>query len=451
MAVAFVQKVTSSPDVWFSASPAVSPSFTPTAGNLLLAYGATFTGGGTLTFSGMSMLTPPGNYDDTAGDTHALGYKTAAGGSQTLTLTASATCVGFAWEYSGAGTPTSTAGVLRSSVTTVNGTAMTPAVGDVILAICFDIGGGSSAIAGVGGTNRDSGSNANQYCVQEYAGTGSPITPQFSSTGSSSFVVMQFLIPASGGASPVVPSVGSQVIGGNAPVRILGLGRVPTVGALALAGIAPTRIMGTVSVPTVGALALAGIAPSVTRADSRVPTVGALVLSGNAPTIAVSGSVTRQPSTGALVFSGAAPTLDLTLPAPLPGALALSGGTPGIAISIARQPTVGALSITGNAPSVTRQTVISPSTATMALSGQLAVVSRQTVPAAGSLSLAGLSANLTYQLYRQPVTAALALTGLTPSVTVSAAGTAQPLVGSLALLGIAPAVTQPDAESRVAD
>jgi hypothetical protein len=324
---------------------------------------------------------------------------------------------------------------------------------DVALSIGFTTGFANSfGISGAGGgTPTSSGwaniSGSTTACYNDDLGAASAETLAFTNLGSAnSRSVVVYAIRASGGSTPVVPTVGSLAIAGNAATRIVGTILQPTQGALALAGIAPTVSTGSgvTRQPTAGTLALAGLAPSITRRDTITPTVGAAVLAGQTPGVSVGGSITRQPLTGALVFAGASPTLDLTLPSPVTGTLTLTGVAPNVTVSVAGniQPSTGALSLTGNAPTVTRQTFITPSTAVMALSGQLATVARQTIiaPVAGALNLAGLSANLTQQLLKAPTAGALTLSGLAPNVTVSTLGTIIPQVGVLALVGNAPGI-----------
>jgi hypothetical protein len=187
------------------ASPLTSGSFTPSAGNtLLLACVDGSSGGATFTFTGFTKLSPPGDFSDVNGNTEALGYRIAVGGSQTFTISSTVTHTlwGFAWEYSGVATPTSVTMVSSGAnnpqgTTTPSGTAVVVPLGSILLALCFDVGAGGAITATGGATTRGSGLLGQQYCAGEWAGRGGAITPTFSVGGSGNYVILQFLLPSS--------------------------------------------------------------------------------------------------------------------------------------------------------------------------------------------------------------------------------------------------------------
>jgi hypothetical protein len=123
----------------------------------------------------------------------------ASGGSLTL------------WQYEYSGVTSIDNGVWsnpQNPGTTVSGAAVTVSTGAVLIALCSHTG---SAIPSAtnGGTTRDSGTVAGSihYAVGEWTGSGSSITPQFSSSdgATNNFDVIQFILhPSGGGSAPLM-------------------------------------------------------------------------------------------------------------------------------------------------------------------------------------------------------------------------------------------------------
>jgi hypothetical protein len=186
-----------------SAAPQSSSSFTPVAGNLLLAFNIDVATGGANT--GFTTLNLPGQFNNAGGDTDFASYKTAAAGAQTITSTGTQVW-GDAFEYAGAGTPTSIAGVNRTTTTAPSGTATVVPVGYVLVAYCQDFSGGNTITptgAGVMLSQVTSGSGS--WCVAEWAGTGGSITPAFSAVTNSGFAIIQVLIPFGPRLQQIIP------------------------------------------------------------------------------------------------------------------------------------------------------------------------------------------------------------------------------------------------------
>lgn len=195
---------------WQSASPSASGSFNPAAGSCILLVGidanvttATITAAGTGSYS--TVLT---SQSDTKGDTWAAFANTnATTGAQTATIssnTAGHIMVNFGQVYTNVANIT-TSFVVRTTPGTgsgaITGSAVTVPVGAVLIALCCDVTGGTSAISSPTGTNRAAGFNGGdvEYCWTEYAGTGASVTPTFTCAtgGTSSFPVVQFILTAS--------------------------------------------------------------------------------------------------------------------------------------------------------------------------------------------------------------------------------------------------------------
>lgn len=217
MAVAFVNLVPQ----WGSASPSSSGSFTPAgAGNTLVVAALDGTGAGkTFTFSGTgsySQLTPPGNQNDSGGNTVAAGVNlSCSSGAQTATIAATAGdgIYGLVIEYSGVSTATSVSVVSTATPGTGSGalvgTAMTVPSGGMLVAVVMNVSTGNGTITQTAGTQRGSGGNgANTWNGQgwnatDYAGSGGSITPAFTCTagGTDTFDIWQFLLSPPGGGS----------------------------------------------------------------------------------------------------------------------------------------------------------------------------------------------------------------------------------------------------------
>jgi len=204
---------------WNSSSPSASPSFTPAALNLLLAYAFDASrNNATLGFSGTgsyTQLTPPGNFNDTAGDTHGVAYNpSSANSSQTVTISATGGDNMFGWvaEYSGVTVPpTSSTPSVRTAPGTgtgaVLGSAQNVNTGDVLVALCTNTSGTTDTITPAGGgNNRGSGTIVGgplSWCWADWAGSGGSITPSFTATNGAAdkYIVTQILLSASANLS----------------------------------------------------------------------------------------------------------------------------------------------------------------------------------------------------------------------------------------------------------
>lgn len=227
MAIAF-QKVAT--PVWGNAGgslTAVSASFTPNvAGSTLLAISgiwwqgnpvkaATMAGSGAI--GSYTKLTTPGDVDDNSGDQFAaftlIGSTASA---QTDTTTTTATNMGVSWnhiwEYSGVASVTASfkdTGNQATGSTTVTGNAVTVPSGSVLVAYCVDVNNGTgsatitpSASGGVTPTTRDSATSTaftGGFCVAEYVGTGTSVTPTFTTNHAEEHIVIQLLLTPTGG------------------------------------------------------------------------------------------------------------------------------------------------------------------------------------------------------------------------------------------------------------
>ncbi len=209
MSINWVQNL---PPTESGTSPATTSAFTPNANNTLVAFGVlypattpTFSGNGSGTWQ---IVTPPGNYNDTAGDTEAIGYNISCGGGpQTISLAGTGatfvSIIGF--EYANVSTlikGNATVATNGSAANTViTGQSVTVNVGDILLAYCQDIAAsGYTLNTSPSGTNRGFGLTGGLvYCVTEYAGTGGTITPSFKSNtagGSTSYIITQVVMTA---------------------------------------------------------------------------------------------------------------------------------------------------------------------------------------------------------------------------------------------------------------
>jgi hypothetical protein len=197
-------------------SPLSSPSFTPNAaGDTVIFVTVDFSNNVACTFSGSggTYVTSGGSfpYTDPAFDETATGYcLSVAAGAQTATFTATAGdgIVAVGINYSGitsVGAPTV---VSRSAPGTganaITGTAVSVPSGSTLLAFCYEASTTAATIT-TSGTNRGNGTGDFDmpYCWAEYAGSGASVTPQFttSAAGSSSFVVIQWVLTPTGGGT----------------------------------------------------------------------------------------------------------------------------------------------------------------------------------------------------------------------------------------------------------
>jgi len=198
-------------------SPAVTGSFTPSAGDQIPVFGANTSGSattmtvtGTGSYSSLATLLSDGSTGKTL---QPWANSSCSGGAQTVTNTGAAGNAMFIWafEYSGAATVSAQTSVLRSNPGTgagaILGTSVTVPAGAILLALCTCESTVTATITSPSGTNRGAGTVASTlpYCVTEYAGTGAAIQPAFTCSvgGTNSFGVQQILLQPST-AAPVL-------------------------------------------------------------------------------------------------------------------------------------------------------------------------------------------------------------------------------------------------------
>jgi hypothetical protein len=214
MSVAYVQTLAQ----WSAnGAPAISGSFTPTAGDTLLVYSLdgsanteVFSYSGTGSGS-WSQFNPPGNMGDVNQNTASCGFNLlCGGGSQTITTdsTPNHQSTNWGFEYSGVISASASGTTQSNPGTTISGTPVTVGVGSILLAICFDsstVGATLSMSASPSGTNRGLGVTTFyqlSYCITEYAGAGGSITPTFiTSIGTDVFDMMQILMVGGAGGN----------------------------------------------------------------------------------------------------------------------------------------------------------------------------------------------------------------------------------------------------------
>jgi hypothetical protein len=213
VSVAWVQTVTPAG----TTSPAVTGSFTPSAGDQIPVFGANTSGSattmtvtGTGSYSSLATLLSDGATGKTL---QPWANSNCSGGAQTVTNTGATGNAMFIWafEYSGATSVTAQTSVLRSSpgagTGAILGTSVTVPAGAILLALCTCESTTTATITSPSGTNRGSGTVASTlpYCVTEYAGAGAAIQPSFTCSvgASNSFAVMQILLQPST-AAPVL-------------------------------------------------------------------------------------------------------------------------------------------------------------------------------------------------------------------------------------------------------
>ncbi|HEV2269001.1 MAG TPA: hypothetical protein VGR92_06050 [Steroidobacteraceae bacterium] len=205
MAVTYVQE----PIFNAGSSPWTPTAFTPgAAGNCILAFALDGSGTGiTINLTGTgtwSKQTPPGQFNDSAGDTWTVFANTnTTHTSQTVTVSGNSGdgMYVIAPEYSGVGSITGIAPTTRSSPGTgtnaILGAAQTVPTGGVLVALCMDLANSPSGSITTSGTARG-GNNlgGTPVCVAEYSGSGGSITPAFTSPdgGSAAFIIVQFVL-----------------------------------------------------------------------------------------------------------------------------------------------------------------------------------------------------------------------------------------------------------------
>ncbi|HEY1723977.1 MAG TPA: hypothetical protein VGF89_01035 [Steroidobacteraceae bacterium] len=210
-------------------SPSGSAAFAPTAASdQLLCVGLNGSGTGlNAIFSGTGTFTSLTSINDINNGNSVTAYVNAAcsGASQTVTNTGATGQFMWSWvlEYIGATTVTAVANLSHTpgaGAGAILGTSQSVPSGQILVALCMDTSGGTTAISSPGGTNRGSGSlgagTSIPYCWTEYAGAGAAIQPSFTSSSGAahSFVIIQFLLTPPATSFPPVPeslSLKSQV------------------------------------------------------------------------------------------------------------------------------------------------------------------------------------------------------------------------------------------------
>jgi hypothetical protein len=232
--------------------------------------------------------------------------------------------------------------------------------------------------------------------------------------------------------------VGVGLLGLTGLAPALGFALLVSAGALSLAGPTPTAPSGQL-VPT-GTLTLTGAAPAQRFTG---PDTGSLAFAGAAPTLLIR-AITITPAAGSLILSGTTATvIQAGSPAPASAALTLAGQQPARVLGgqVAIVPGVGALAFVGSAPA---HSFLGPAEASLALAGTTPTPSIGTpgggttvLPGVGSLAFA--SDDIEVQ-FLGPDVGSLTFTGLAP--TLFATPVSNPLVtpgvGVLTLAGGAP-------------
>lgn len=200
-----------------AASPQTSGAFSPTnAGDYIIAAGIDGTSGtasivitGTGTYS---QVNPPGNWNDTAGDTVTLYVnQSSTTASQTVTVTSGSS--GFveatAFEYSGAASSGSGSAKNNAApgtgVGAIVGNSVTVPAGGMVVCFCYDANGNNSTISAAGTGNTRYNAIAG-FCWADFPGTGGSITPTLTTnaSGGDEYVVIQVVLNPAGGAAPIL-------------------------------------------------------------------------------------------------------------------------------------------------------------------------------------------------------------------------------------------------------
>lgn len=194
----------------------------------------------------------------------------------------------------------------------------------------------------------------------------------------------------------LIPTVGSIVVGGNAPTLLQVLG--PSEGSIVVGGNAPSIL--SVLIPTAGGIVVGGNAPALLLAfgatsgsiivggnapglfSSLAPSTGSIVIDGYAPTISV--GVILNPPEGSIVIGGNSPTL-LSVLSPTQGSVIIGGNVPSIARLLS--PTEGAVIVGGNTPSMAL--LLGPAEGAILISGNAPTLLEFLVPGSGAIVIGG--------------------------------------------------------------
>ncbi len=229
-AVTFVNNAVNS-----GVSPMTTSSYTPTAGNQVLLFQAvnstalTFSLTGSASTPTVIPVSSANNFNDGIGAAYSLwGNLSVASGAQTWTITAGTNNITeeLTMEFAGGVSVQNSLYQLQVSPGTGTGAisaqAVTVASTDILVVILIDATGGSTSTI-----NLPSGSSAfpgfGNFQGFYWSGTGGSMTPTFTAGvghGTDTFMVVQFVMSASGGAAVpgILMSNGHPVLSNSNPV-----------------------------------------------------------------------------------------------------------------------------------------------------------------------------------------------------------------------------------------
>lgn len=187
--------------------PFTTTAYTPNAGGNYLGF-LNVTGDGVneniqMSSSAGGTYTSEVTYNDSSSRTWAfINTVACVAGSQTFTVTENSTgfvSIVIGWEYSGVGTVSNCQHTDNTDPGTGTGAIVGAAIvvpsGSVLVACCVDLVG-SETITATAGTQRDSEPFNPSFQLVDYAGTGSSITPAFttSTNGANDYGVWQMIL-----------------------------------------------------------------------------------------------------------------------------------------------------------------------------------------------------------------------------------------------------------------